>query len=119
MKESALQSQCVAYLAIMERQGALTYTAVPNGSVLAGDKAQRARQMNLLKSTGLRPGFPDLLIFLPAGRCGAAELKSDKGVLSPAQKDWRAGLEAMGFAWRLIKSLDEMKEYVAELRGNR
>ena len=115
MKESALQGQCVAYLATMERLGLLTYTAIPNGSVLAGDKAQRARQMSMLKATGLRPGFPDLMLIFP-GNVAFAELKSEKGVLSPAQKEWRDLLERFGFAWRLLKSLDEMVDYVTELR---
>jgi len=117
MKESALQSQCVDYLTVLEKQGRLAFAAVPNGSVLAGDKKRRAIQMNNLKRTGLRPGVPDLLIFLPEGRCAAAELKSDTGVLSAVQKDWRGQLENMGFEWRLIRSLDELKDYTAELLG--
>jgi len=116
MKESALQSACIDLLAVYERQGILTYTAIPNGSVLAGDERQRAIQMNKLKATGLRPGFPDLMIILP-GKVAFAELKSDKGVLSPAQIGWRDALERMGFAWRLVRTLDEMKDYITELRG--
>ena len=39
--------------------------SIPNGSVLAGDARARAIQMARLKATGLRVGFPDLMLCLP------------------------------------------------------
>lgn len=118
MKEAALQQQCVGLLTVLERQGRLAFTAIPNGSVLAGDAEQRARQMNKLKNTGLRPGVPDLLIILPGGRCAWAELKSATGTLSAAQKEWRDRLEAMGHDWRLVRSVEELQTYLKEIGGD-
>jgi len=39
--------------------------AVPNGAVLAGDAGARSRQVNALKSQGMRPGAPDLVLDVP------------------------------------------------------
>lgn len=39
--------------------------SIPNGSVLAGDAKARAIQMARLKATGLRVGYPDLMLDLP------------------------------------------------------
>lgn len=36
---------------------------VPNGAVLAGGPAKRARQMAALKGDGFMIGFPDLIVF--------------------------------------------------------
>ena len=115
MKESALQASIISLLAVYERQKRLSYCAIPNGSVLAGNEAQRAIQMRKLKATGLRPGVPDILIILPGGRCAFAELKSDKGRLSAAQEGWRDALVALGHDWRLIRSTDDMTNYLGEL----
>lgn len=113
--ESQLQAACAQLLMVYEKMGRLTYCAIPNGSVLAGNEAQRAIQMRKLKATGLRPGMPDILIILPGGRCAWAELKSDKGRLSAAQEGWRDALVALGHDWRLIRSTDDMTNYLGEL----
>jgi len=45
--------------------------SIPNGSVLAGDGKKRAMQMNMLKSTGLLVGCPDICVPLPRNGYGA------------------------------------------------
>ena len=41
--------------------------AIPNGSVLAGNKSARARQMNALKAEGFKPGVSDLFLMVARG----------------------------------------------------
>jgi hypothetical protein len=63
--------------------------SIPNGAMLAGNKMQRCRQMNSLKSEGLMPGVSDL--FLMVARCGYhglfIEMKAEKGRLSEPQQE--------------------------------
>lgn len=78
---------------------------VPNGSHLAGDAVARAKQMAALKADGLRPGFPDLLVF---GRrplqFGVLECKREgKRTIDPDQEDCRSWLEARGWPWALVQ----------------
>ena len=114
LPEAVIQTQCVELLDKYERQGRLTYCAVPNGTWLQGDDRQRAIQMNKLKATGLRPGFPDIAIFLP-GKTAFAELKRRTGRLAENQEAWRDTLQAMGFPWRLVRSVEDMGDYLREL----
>lgn len=112
--EADIQRGCVDLLRLKERQGRLTYVAVPNGAWLAGDGEKRARLMTALKATGLRPGFPDIMIFAPSVTA-FAELKSQRGRLAPNQEEWRDRLTAMGFPWRLIRSVEDMGSYLKDL----
>jgi hypothetical protein len=51
------------------------------------------------------PGFPDLVAAGPRG-CLFIELKSDYGMLSPRQVDWKFMLLASGQQWRLWRPAD-------------
>lgn len=55
--------------------------AIPNGQMIAGNAAQRARYMAALKRRGLRPGVFDLMVAYPrAGFHGMfLEMKREKG----------------------------------------
>ncbi|MEH3107131.1 MAG: VRR-NUC domain-containing protein [Sphingomonas fennica] len=82
---------------------------VPNGSHLAGGTVARAKQMAALLRDGLRPGFPDLIVFgRHTGQVGFLECKREgKTALHPVedaeQVKWRARLEAAGFPWALVQ----------------
>ena len=56
------------------------------------------------RATGTDPGVPDLLLARD-GRVILAELKTQKGSLSPAQREWLAAAGAC-FIWRPIDLLD-------------
>jgi hypothetical protein len=90
------------------------YCAVPNGSVLAGDKVQRARQMNKLKSTGLKVGAPDLVICW-SGRFIGIELKAGKGSLSDNQKDVSDKITLAGGLWSCCRSLGDVEAFLTML----
>jgi hypothetical protein len=73
--------------------------------ILAADMAagRRGRQTaTIAKATGLVPGFPDLRLYLEGGRLGLIEYKTDKGRLSPAQRDMHAELTRLGFGYLAV-----------------
>jgi hypothetical protein len=55
---------------------------------------------------GVHPGFADLIVVCE-GRVLFLELKSLKGRLSEAQEAFRAAVQAQGFGWALVRSLDD------------
>lgn len=76
---------------------------VPNGG--ARGKAEAGR----LKRQGVKAGVPDLM--LPVARGGYhglfIELKTEKGSLTPEQKEWLRMLQEQGYAAKCCKGLDE------------
>jgi hypothetical protein len=82
---------------------------VPNGSHLAGDRVARAKQMAALRKDGLRPGFPDLILFgRQPDEIGFIEVKREIGNdLSEDQEDWRDILTVRGFPWAMIRQPEE------------
>lgn len=89
---------------------------VPNGSHLAGDKLARIKQMAALRKDGLRPGFPDLILFgkLPS-LVGFLEVKREVGNdLSDVQEDWRDILTQRAFPWAMIRQPEEALAAVRE-----
>lgn len=107
--ERVIQRQVVAYLTA---RGIRT-AHVPNGSQLAGGAVSRARQMNALKADGLRAGFPDLILLSKHG-VGFLEVKREGEKLSDRQTVWRAEIEELNLPWACVRSVDDVKETLAE-----
>jgi hypothetical protein len=119
--EAALQRAVVQYLDALERTGKIRYMAnyvnIPRGGQWA------AKQGANNKRLGVRPGFPDLTLYIPGygpmphGNCQTVyiELKSKTGTLSKEQKDWRDWLIQAGFECFLCRSLDEVKKVIEEV----
>jgi VRR-NUC domain len=106
-KESAVQRVIIEYLGLHN----IRAVHVPNGSVLAGDGAARAKQSNALKRAGVLPGFPDLILFSRAGGIGFVEVKRVGGkVRSPAQIECRDWLIELGHPYAEVHSVDEMAD---------
>lgn len=78
--------------------------AIPNGAHLAGDTSQREIQMSRLKSAGLRPGVPDLMLAIPKLRLQLEyhglyiEMKRIDGSVAPEQTEYHELLMKMGYA---------------------
>lgn len=83
---------------------------VPNGAVLGGDKTRRARQMNSLKSDGLMPGFPDLLVYGPEGKIAHVEVKQEGAYQAATQKACQAWLESLGHRYAVLRSSQDVSE---------
>lgn len=97
--EERIQAHVVAQL----RLAGVDFAHPPNES--KSTPGYRAK----LKAMGLSPGIPDLLIFTPPP-CGgyvaaALELKSDKGRISTAQREWLDCLASYGWATACTKGL--------------
>jgi len=86
--------------------------AVPNGSVLAGDRRQRSIQMASLKRDGLTPGFPDLIVFGRAGLIGFIEVKVEGNYQQASQKECQRWLTEFGQRYAVCRSsLDVMDTF--------
>ena len=88
--------------------------AVPNGSVLAGGPSQRARQMNSLKASGLRVGFPDLIVFAPEGRIGFVEVKREGTKQSATQVECETWLRGLGHKYVVMRTSMDVNETLNE-----
>lgn len=108
--EKDIQRDVIRYL----HARGLTTAAVPNGAMLAGDGRSRARQMNMLKATGLRPGFPDLIILWPLGGVGFMEIKREGGRQSEGQIHWQGCLEFIGHRYAIVRSIEDAEETLKE-----
>lgn len=83
--------------------------SIPNGASLAGNKAQRARQMARLKAQGLKNGVSDLFLPVPRGNWHGLwiEMKSSKGRVSPSQAEWGELMIAQGYEFKVCYSASE------------
>ncbi len=97
--EQALQRAIVGYLSWALMPPAI-FTSFPAGG---GGRSRGA----ILKSTGLKAGMPDILIFYDARTYGL-ELKAGTR-LSEAQKSLHHLLRAAGILVAVIESVDELR----------
>lgn len=84
--------------------------AVPNGALLAGNDAQRARYMNFLKKQGLKNGVSDVVIALPRGPYHGAymEFKRDNASkVTDAQDDWIALMNIVGYHASIVRGYEQ------------
>jgi hypothetical protein len=95
-------------------------------SVNEGKRGKAAA--GIAKAMGQLAGFADwMFVWLPAGSnsgiplVGFIELKTDKGVLSDTQKEFRARVTAVGCDWALCRTVDEflaiLKLWGVPMRG--
>ena len=101
--------------------------AIPNGAATAsryrnGKRFSTAAQK--LKREGLRPGFPDLFLALPAGQFHGLfiEMKRAKKSLSkvsPEQLVWQGRLAAQGYKSVVCYGFDAAKQEILSYLGQR
>ena len=101
--EADLQRTVVTALRFALPKGAIIHHCA-NEVTEAGPRG--AKRQAILVGMGIHPGFADLII-LCAGRVLFLELKSLRGRLSPAQEVFRDAVQAQGFGWALVRSLDD------------
>ena len=77
--------------------------STPNGG------SRHLLEAKKLKSTGLVSGIADLTIKLPNSIFIDIEVKTEKGIQSPNQKDVQKILEDMNCNYIIVRSLDDFK----------
>lgn len=107
-----MKAESVVQMAVRQQLKAYGFesVAVPNGSVLAGNPAARARQTNAMKRDGMLPGFADLIVFGSGGRVAFVEVKREGTYQTPSQKACQAWLESLGHLYTVMRSSDDVQE---------
>lgn len=111
MRQEEHKIQCAIvkwfYYAYPALRGGLLF-AVPNGGHRNIQTAAR------LKAEGVTSGVSDLLLLVPKreyhGLC--VEVKTPVGRQSDNQKNWQRAIEAQGYKYSIVRSLDEFAELV-------
>jgi hypothetical protein len=104
MTEFDLQRAVCQFLMLAVPSSEMTWRAVPNGEY------RSKRTAGKLKAAGVRAGVADFHCTLRGGRTLWIELKTRDGRLSPAQKDFRREEEAIGAAYEVVRTLDELQD---------
>jgi hypothetical protein len=98
--EHTIQSRLIDIL-IYALKPELEIRAIPNGGL-------RKRSVAMaLKAEGVKSGTPDLVVCLPEGKVGWLEMKTDIGVLSQEQKNFRDKVVLLGHLWAMARSVQE------------
>lgn len=71
-----------------------------------------SRTMNKFKLTGFKKGVADVHLCFPGGKLVYIEFKTATGTQRPEQKEFQEQVEALGFKYYIVRSLDEFKEIV-------
>jgi hypothetical protein len=101
--EADAQRTIVQALRVVLPRGSIVHHAA--NEVTGGDRPGKLRQA-ILVGMGVHPGFADLIV-LSGGRVLFLEVKSPTGRLSRSQIVFRDMVQAQGFAWALVRSLED------------
>jgi hypothetical protein len=105
--ESKLQESCLRWLNLQHPNVFAVH--IPNGVKLA----HGSRSFNRLKAEGVKPGFPDLALYVPHGRLLLIEMKRGKqGRVSEDQKAVHKQLSSIGWPVTIVRTFEEFIETV-------
>lgn len=118
MSESAIQISCVQWLWNNHEETRGLYVAIPNENSRSvyENKKQQLMSGSIRKNMGVMAGCADTALFMPRGGYHALfiEFKTEIGWQSDAQKSFQQNVEAQGYKYILIRSLEEFKQKVTE-----
>lgn len=126
-EETNLQAQIVATLRVFEAQGRLWWAAIPNGLLLAGTPAERARRGAILKRRGmLKPGAFDLIVLVggasyglelkrPKRRDAAGKVVDSGGRLAETQRDEAERFGRAGGRAERIDTYEQFRAFLARV----
>lgn len=106
--EHRLQCACVRWFRLAYHQYQHNLFAVPNGGYRAPATASK------IKAEGALPGVSDLILLLARGRYHGLliEMKTKTGRQSEAQKEWQRAIEADGYKYVVVRSIEEFTEVI-------
>lgn len=90
------------------------HTAIPNSTYTTSWNQKRRN-----KATGLNAGLPDLIAIVNDNLIWIEMKRQKGGVLSQAQKDWIAALEAAGQTVRVCKGAEQAIEFIKEIEHDK
>lgn len=104
--ESQIQQNCVKWFRLQYADLALLLFAVPNGG------ARNKIEAGIMKGEGVTAGVADMLLLLPNKYHHALciEFKTSKGKQQDSQKRFQRKVEAFGYRYEIIRSLEEFIE---------
>lgn len=93
---------------------------IPNGMYL-GNISYKAAYMNMLKSNGLQPGFPDLLVLIQNKKYQMLFLEFKKakgGKASEKQKNWIEWLNNNGYCAYIVNGCNDAVNVLKKFINN-
>ena len=114
--EHQLQVQCVKWFRLKYPKLKMLLFSVPNGAMLYGNRMQRVKQWNYLKSEGATKGVSDLVLLVSSGEfsglCIEMKTNAKHSKQSKEQKEFEAAVINQGFAYVVPRSFDEFRQVV-------
>jgi hypothetical protein len=114
--EHQLQVQCVKWFRLKYPKLKMLLFSVPNGAMLYGNRMQRVKQWNYLKSEGATKGVSDLVLLVSSGEfsglCIEMKTNAKHSKQSKEQKQFEAAVINQGFAYVVPRSFDEFRQVV-------
>ena len=108
--EHRLQCACVRWFRLAYPQHRHNLFAVPNGGYRTPATAAK------IKAEGALPGVSDLILLIARGGYHGLliEMKTDKGRQSEAQREWQRLIEADGYKYVVVRSIEEFIKVVTD-----
>tara|TARA_R110002126_G_scaffold115532_1_gene254282 strand:- start:88 stop:483 length:396 start_codon:yes stop_codon:yes gene_type:complete len=113
-KESKEQEALIEWFDLSYKKYEKLLVYVPNGQDVGPKTGAR------LKRTGLRAGFPDLVLFVPSGIWSGLILEfkpTDSGTVGKEQKIMITRLTAQGYCALAVNGLDEAMRIIKDYLG--
>lgn len=117
--EHRLQCACVRWFRLAYPHLHHNLFAVPNGGYRTPATAAK------IKAEGALPGVSDLILLTARGGYHGLliEMKTDKGRQSEAQREWQRLIEADGYKYVVVRSIEEfikvVEAYLNETRNGK
>jgi hypothetical protein len=112
--EHNLQCACVRWFRYQYPHLHNALFAVPNGGRTWHSVAVK------LKAEGVVAGVADLILLVQRGGYGGMliEMKTPKGYQRPEQKAWQKSMEAQGYLYVVVRTLDDFIETITNYLNN-
>lgn len=111
--EGRIQSQCFVHFHNTYPEYRGLYFAVPNENSRADSNSATGA---IRRAMGVTAGVSDSLMLIPRGKYHGLciEYKREDGRQSRVQVEWQRKVEAQGFRYEVVRSLEQFKELVRE-----
>lgn len=111
--EGRVQAECVAHFHNTYPEYRGLYFCVPNENSRGDSNASTGA---IRRSVGVTKGVSDTILLIARGKWNGlcVEFKTDIGRQSDAQRLWQSKVEAQGYRYEVVRSLEEFKRLINE-----